>query len=72
MSGPDLSALDSDALVRLPRCPCGAGAVAFAPGTEPEAPVLGLVLDRGEAGRAWCGSCWPWRNVGRQEWTAAE
>ena len=51
---------DSGRLV-LPRCACGAPALAFRPGAEGEAAVLlgqSVPLRRGEPVAAWCEACW--------------
>lgn len=46
----------SDTDNTLPRCPCGAEAVAFFSGSEHDVPV-GIVIKRGEPWRARCISC---------------
>lgn len=61
-----LTADDAAALARLPRCACGAEAMAFQPGTEPERDpdLLSFpagdpkLADRGDPPAAWCEQCW--------------
>lgn len=59
-------AADRSASSRLPRCACGAPAMAFRPGTEPlreggSALPRDILLDAGEPASAWCFRCWGWR-----------
>lgn len=44
----------------LPRCPCGAPAFTFTPGTEPEIGPGGIVVRRGRPDRGWCEAHAPW------------
>ncbi len=52
----------------LPGCSeCGAPAVAFDPGTEPQTSPIGggITIDPGKSGDAWCFEHWPFRNEAR-------
>lgn len=53
-----LPAEDAAALAHLPRCTCGAPAMAFRPGTEAESAAGLLRLSRAESDAAWCVACW--------------
>lgn len=44
----------------IPRCGCGAEAVAVAPGHAGETTDL-FHLTRGVPAQGWCAACWPWR-----------
>lgn len=57
----EAEAADAAALTRLPRCACGAPAIAWVPGTEPDRLDIGIVIDAGEPAKAWCSACWDQR-----------